>query len=130
MFSRTALSTEWVTACNPKKGLMLGYIWKLSDYPWLDIWRHTVDGKIFARGLEFGTTSMGESFDKIIAKGSMLGHPLYSYFDAGQSVEKSYTAFLAQIPVDYYGVGDVVSSPGNITIKESGSKGRVIVIKF
>ena len=33
---------------------MLGYVWPPEDYPWLSLYRSVVDGKIAARGLEFG----------------------------------------------------------------------------
>ena len=33
---------------------MLGYVWPPEDYPWLSLYRSVVDGKMAARGLEFG----------------------------------------------------------------------------
>ncbi len=29
----------WVTASNPGKNLLLGYLWKTEDYPWINFWR-------------------------------------------------------------------------------------------
>ena len=34
----------WVTACSPNTGLLLGYLWKTEEYPWLDIWRARSNG--------------------------------------------------------------------------------------
>ncbi|PYV82682.1 MAG: hypothetical protein DMG05_27710 [Acidobacteria bacterium] len=34
----------WVTASNPEKGLMIGYVWKAKDYPWLIDWRDVQNG--------------------------------------------------------------------------------------
>ena len=54
-----------MTACNPGKGLLIGYIWDVADYPWIRHWRHIEDGKPLARGLEFGTTPLRELNEKL-----------------------------------------------------------------
>ena len=38
----------WVVACNASKGLLIGYLWKAREYPWLIDWRHVEKGKPFA----------------------------------------------------------------------------------
>jgi hypothetical protein len=120
----------WVTAYNPGKGLLLGYIWKLSEYPWLNIWRHVDKGKPVARGMEFGTTGLHQPFSVLVPKGKIFGQPLYEYIDAGQTIVKSYTAFLSKIPADYKGVQEVKLSGGEIVLKEQGSAGREIRIRM
>jgi len=120
----------WVTAFNPGKGLLLGYIWKLSDYPWLNIWRHVDKGKPVARGMEFGTTGLHQPFDALVVKGKIFGQPIYEYIDAGQTIVKSYTAFLTKVPADYKGVSDVQISGGQIVLKEQGAQGREFRIKM
>ena len=110
----------WVTACNPERGLLLGYHWKLSDYPWIRIWRRNRDGKPLARGIEFGTTPLPLPFSDILAKGKIFGRPVYEYIDAGENTVKSYTAFLVRIPDNYRGVNDIVSTEDKLTLKEYG----------
>jgi len=53
----------WVTATSASKELLLGYMWRTADYPWLNFWRHVADGKPLARGLEFGTTGLHQPFN-------------------------------------------------------------------
>ena len=112
----------WVTACNPAQGLMIGYIWKLSDYPWINFWRNVSDEKPAARGLEFGTTGLHKPFADILAKKEIFGTPLFEYIDAGQTMVKAYVAFLYKIPADYKGVQDILYRDGEIIIKEQGLK--------
>lgn len=115
----------WVTAVNASRGLLLGYLWKKSDYPWLNIWRHVADGKPLARGLEFGTTGLHQPFAALLEKGRIFGRPIYVYLDAGQSATRSYAAFLFAIPSDYQGVAEVRYEAGKITVRErSGGKDR------
>jgi len=121
----------WITICNPGKELMMGYFWKLSDYPWVRTWRRFEDGKPVALGPEFGTTCLPLPFEQIIAKKEIFGRPVYEYLDTGETVEKSYTAFLARIPVDYKGVADIQFKDGTITLNEhDGDTSRDIVVKI
>jgi len=120
--------TGWVTACNPGGRLMLGYIWKTDDYPWLRIWRSNLDGAPLARGLEFGTTPLPLPFGQILEKGPMLGRPVLEYIDADGKVSRSYVAFLAEIPPGYGGVAEIVTTGGDIVLRERGETGREITL--
>ena len=108
----------WVTACNPEQGLMIGYVWKLSEYPWLSLWYSVKDGKPTARGLEFGTTGLHQPFETLLEKGNLLNRPLFAYLDAGEIVQKSYVAFLAKIPANYKGVHAIQLLDNTVEITE------------
>jgi hypothetical protein len=108
----------WVTACNPPKRLLIGYVWKTQDYPWLNIWRYIYKGRVTARGLEFGTTGYHQPFPLLVRQGRILDRPLYEYIDAGQTIKKSYICFLAKIPADYQGVAGVKYDGGSLTLVE------------
>ncbi len=110
----------WVSACTPSKGLLIGYIWKRSEYPWLDIWRNAQGGHPVARGLEFGTTGLHQPEAVLVAKGKIFDRLLYSYIDAGQTVTRSYAAFLFRIPADYNGVERVSYEGGRLVLFERG----------
>ena len=112
----------WVTACNPKKGLLLGYIWRTAEYPWLNIWRYLREGKVAARGLEFGTTGYHQPFAQLVDTGRILGSPLYDYLDAGQTVSRTYAVFLLKIPDDYRGVAGITYQAERLTLTERGSQ--------
>ena len=117
----------WVTALSPTHGLVLGYVWRTSDYPWLNIWRHVADGKPLARGLEFGTTGLHQPFPALVRKGSIFGRPLLDYLDAGESRARSYAAFLAAAPRDFAGVG-AVEAENRLAIVERLGEKRIDVL--
>ena len=52
----------WVTAYDPVSGILLGYVWNLDEYPWINIWSHYEDGAPYAKGIEFGTTGIGRPY--------------------------------------------------------------------
>jgi hypothetical protein len=111
----------WVTATNAARGLLIGYMWKTSDYPWLNIWRNVENGKPAARGLEFGTTGLHQPVAIQVAKGRIFDRPIYAYIDVGQTVTRSYAAFLFKIPVDYRGVERISYDSGRLTLHERSS---------
>ena len=99
---------------------MIGYRWKTEEYPWLNLWRYRYQGKVAARGLEFGTTGYHQPFGKLVQTGTILDRPLFVYLDAGETVERSYAAFLLKIPADYRGVADVFVEDGRLRVVERG----------
>lgn len=116
----------WVTACNPKKSLMLGYVWETADYPWINFWRSMVNGIPAAFGMEFGTTGLHEPFPVVAQKGKIFDRNIYAFIDANEVISKSFTAFLAEIPLDYKGVKEIVVSDSLLSIKERNKVSRDI----
>jgi hypothetical protein len=113
----------WTTASSPTHSLVLGYLWKTADYPWFNAWRHVdANKKPLARGLEFGTTGLHQPFGVLLEKGSIFGRKLFSYLDAGETVTRSYVAFLAPAPAGWQGVQNVTYKDGVITITERGTR--------
>ena len=108
----------WVTASNPGKGLLIGYIWRAKDYPWLIDWRDVQNGKPAARGLEFGTTGLPQPDHILVAKGKIFGRQLFEHLDAGQTVAKSYAAFLLKIPENFKGVSKIDYIDGRLVLHE------------
>ena len=108
----------WVTATNSGKGLLLGYLWKTEDYPWLNIWRYRFEGRVAARGLEFGTTGYHQPFSALVDRGKLLDRRLFEYLDAEEAVARSYAMFLFRVPDDFAGVASVSYNGEQLTLAE------------
>jgi hypothetical protein len=107
----------WATAANPAKGLLIGYVWKTTDYPWLHIWHGIKDGKLWAKGLEFGTTGLGDTFSpEKRAALTFHGRNNNLFVDAKSSVTKKYVCFLMRIPESFSGVNSIRFDMKQITI--------------
>jgi hypothetical protein len=120
----------WVTACNSKKNIMLGYIWEIADYPWINFWRLMQNGIPEAYGMEFGTTGLHETLPVVAKKGKIFGQNIYDFIDADEVISKSFTAFLAKIPEDYKGVDKIEMKDSLLIIKEKALIPRNIVYKL
>ena len=96
----------WVTAANPKQGVLVGYMWDTVEYPWFILWRNVVGGRPAALGLEFGTTSRGGNPGNMLRSDINGDYPrrLMTYIDAGETVTRTYWVFLAPISGDFTGI--------------------------
>ena len=120
----------WVTASNPKLKLLLGYLWKTEDYPWINFWRCVKDSIPVAFGMEFGTTGLHEPFPVVAKKGKIFGRNIFDFIDAGEVKSKSYIAFIAKIPNAFKGVSEVEVEGSSIIIKEvNGGSQNIILSK-
>ena len=111
----------WITASNPGKNLLIGYVWSTRDYYWIRHWYHIVENKALARGLEFGTTPLPLPFGDILKKGPIFDMPTILYLDSEEKTEKEYIAFLLEIPDTFQGVESVANDNNLITVTEKNT---------
>ncbi len=114
--------------------VLIGYLFPTADNPWIADWQENQsnttkpwDGKVVARGIEFGTTPFAEGLRKSVERGSLYGVPTYRWIGGRQRLTTTFTIFLAEIPADFSGVEDVRSEEGRITIRERGA-GRMVPV--
>ncbi len=130
-----AREESYLTAYNKDLRVLIGYIWRTEDFPWIGDWqenqRATVppwNGKVIARGLEFGTTPFGGPMKTVVEEGELYGVLQYRWIDGGQRLTARYLAFVTEIPDGYQGVADVETQNGQIRITERET-GKIISLK-
>lgn len=107
----------WITAWSPRFRLLLGYVWKRRDYPWIHVWQHWENGQLRFRGMEFGTAALHRPFKSILDTGLCLfGEKTTEYIDAGETSPKLYMSFLCR-------TGDC---PHGIHLSGRGSRIKII----
>jgi len=119
----------WATAASPAKKLLIGYLWKTSDYPWLHIWHGIKDGKSWAKGIEFGTTGIGDTYTPEKRAAVVFhGRTNNQFMDAQSSIENKYVCFLAHIPTDFVKTESVMYSGEQITIRYNTTQGSEEIV--
>jgi hypothetical protein len=117
-------SIGWVTAFNPSLKLMLGYTWKIKDYPWLTVWNGLKNEKLWAKGLFFGNTGLGDksSFEDRITQ---TFHKVKNFevIDAKMSCSKFYFCFFMNMPENYQKTLNILFENDQVTIKILTSNG-------
>ena len=113
----------YVVAISQKYNLLVGYVWNIKEYPWINIW-HAVneEGTPFARGIEFGTAGMGRDYKELLdSTSTFYGYNSYEWIDAGETKEKGYILFQESIN-DWKGIKDVTFKNGILTINSRNNK--------
>jgi hypothetical protein len=112
----------WVTAYSPVHELLIGYLWKREDYPWIHLWQHGEGETMRYRGIEFGTAGIHKPFGEFIHSfPTLFGEKTFDFLDAGATVDRRYLAFLLDVGGQYKGVKNIELDGGNIVIHEKGA---------
>ncbi len=107
---------EWVTALNAKKGLLVGYVFRRADYPWLQYWgNYPANGKM-ARGMEFSTQPYDVPRREAVSMGKMFDTPTYRWLPAKSKIQSRFLMFYTKIPEGFHKVDEVKLEGGAIVI--------------
>ena len=117
----TGREYAFVTALHPEKRLLLGYVFKTSESPWLQTWEHYPPQGVMARGLEFGTQAFDLSRRTVITDNKLFGELLYRWLPARSEIKTSFLMFWTRTPDGFRGVSEVEVKGGKIRIQDAGS---------
>ncbi|MGB0122342.1 MAG: hypothetical protein WA419_11885 [Silvibacterium sp.] len=127
-----ARGTCYVAISNPRAGLLLAYVFRREDFPWVGNWeerfyRRTApwSGKTFCRGLEFSTTPFAQPRRQSISQGPLFNESTYRWLPAASAIKVRYMTLLMDIPPDFEGVSDVTLEEDRVVVQEFG-KGRAL----
>ena len=119
-----ALKYGWVATVQTAKRLVLGYVFRRTDYPWVQNWGNYPSSGKFSRGLEFATQPYDEPRRDAIAKNGMFGAPTFRWLPAKSAIHTSFLMFYAHTPADFGKVENVRFENGTIAI-EDGAKHKI-----
>ncbi len=111
----------FVTALHPEKRLLLGYVFKTSESPWLQTWEHYPPEGMMARGLEFGTQAFDLSRRTVVTDNKLFGELLYRWLPASSEIETSFLMFWTRTPEGFAGVSEVEVKGGKVHIRDDRS---------
>lgn len=119
----TGKSDAWFSAVNPEKGLLLAYIWRRADFPWVGNWEENLcrkqnpwRGRELTRGMEFANTPFPVGLRRAVSMGTFQGQPACRWLPAGGGVNFEYSIVLAHVPSYVKGVKDVRRTKKGFTI--------------
>lgn len=109
---------EWATAINPGKKLIIGYVFRRAEYPWLQYWGNYPPNLKMARGMEFSTQPFDVSRREVLSEGPMFDTPTYRWLPAKSKIKSRFLIFYARVPEGFTKVDDVVVENGQIVITD------------
>jgi hypothetical protein len=115
----------FVAALNWRLGLLLGYCFQRSDFPWVAVWEENAartglpwNGKTRARGLEFGSTPMPVGKEETFARGSLFDTATFRRIPAKSELQAPYIAFLSRVGSGWRSIRDIQVRPNQIIVTE------------
>jgi hypothetical protein len=108
----------WATAVNPKLGRLIGWMWKPSDFPWLQNWQNYSETGVLARGLEFSTQPWDVPRREAVALNPMMGNPTFRWLPARATIETDFLLFFTPTPSGMDRVTSLGMAGGSIVVNE------------
>lgn len=104
----------WFSALNPRLGLMVAYVWRRADFPWLGIWEENRaraeppwNGKTLARGMEFSNSPFPVGLRKAVERGRFQGQPTYRWLPARGTIAYDYAILACPVEASCKGVAAI-----------------------
>ena len=121
---------EWafVTALHPVKRLLLGYVFRPSEFAWLQTWESYPRDRMMARGLEFATQAFDLPRRQVVSQGQIFGTSLYRWLPARTTISAGYLMFLTRTPEGFLGVDGIDWVDGVLRIRD-GRSGQVMELQ-
>jgi len=117
----TSRRLAFVTAINLEKGLMLGYLIRREEYPWLQEWMNYPANMSLARGLEFGTQPFDVSRRQTVEMGKLFGQAAFRWLPAKSKIGSRYLMFYTKVPDGFTRVDDVRQENGTLIIEDKAA---------
>ncbi|MFP5205235.1 MAG: hypothetical protein ACLGSH_07755 [Acidobacteriota bacterium] len=123
-----ALEMGYVAASSPSAGLLLLYVFRRADFPWVGNWQESGyleiapwGGKTFCRGIEFSSTPFAVPKRETVSKGPLFGEATYRWLPAKSDASVRFLALLSEIPADFRGVARISLEEEEVRIHEMGT---------
>ena len=111
----------FVTAINLEKRLMIGYVVRREEYPWLQEWMNYPANMGLARGLEFGTQPFDVSRRETVEMGNLFGQSAFRWLPAKAKIGSRYLIFYTRVPEGFSKVDDVRHENGSLIIEDKAA---------
>src|SRR5579862_1958712 len=108
----------FVTALHPGKHLLVGWVFRREDYPWIQNWESYSANSRLARGLEFGTQPFDLSRRETLQMGSMFDTPTFRMLPAKSKISTSFLIFYTSTPEGFEKIDDVRLDGGKLIIED------------
>jgi len=117
---------EFVTALQLDKHVVLGYVFRREDYPWLMSWLNFTGDEHAARGIELSSQIFDVSHTEAVAMSPAFGAPTFRWLPAKSRVETRFLMFYTSVPAGFSKIDNVTFDNGKITILDHSGKTVVL----
>ena len=117
----------FVTAVNPARQYLLGYILRSAEYPWIQQWMAYAANGWLQRGLEFATQPYDVPRRETVTTGTMFDTPLFRWLPAKSKITTRFVMFYAKTPAGMSKIDDVRLEGGKIIVEDRAAAKQVVL---
>jgi hypothetical protein len=118
----------FVTALHPGRKMLIGYVFRRDEYPWLQIWDSYPGGSRRSyRGMEFATQPYDLPRREVIQTNTMFDTPTYRWLPAKSKIASSFLLFYTRIEEGFTKVDDVVLEGGKIVVEDRAARKKIVL---
>jgi len=117
----------YITALHLEKKLMIGWVFRREEYPWVQTWLSYPGANRMARGLEFATQPFDLTRAEVLASGPLFDSPVFRIARAKSKIGSSFLMFYTAVPDGFQKVDDVQLAGGKLVIEDRTAK-KVIAL--
>ena len=115
----------FVTALHLEKRLMIGWVFRREEYPWVQTWLSNPGPNRMTRGLEFATQPFDLTRADVLKNGPLFDSPVLRMLPAKSTITSSFLMFYTPVPEGFLKVDDVQLSGGKLVIEDRANKKTV-----
>lgn len=116
---------EFITALNTAENLLIGYLFRRTDYPWVQHWMSYPTNKAYSWGLEFGMQPYDMTKRDLFTLSPMFGAPTLTWLPAKSKLSTRFLMFVTKVPPALRKVDDVRLEGNQLIIEDKRSGQRV-----
>lgn len=115
----------FVTALHLEKRLLIGWVFRREEFPWIQTWLSYPGANRMARGLEFATQPFDLPRADVLKAGPLFDTPVFRILPARSKIASSFLMFYTRVPDGFQKVDDVRLEGGTLTIEDRAAARRI-----
>ena len=115
----------FATALHPEKRLLIGWVFRREEFPWVQTWLSNPGPNRMTRGLEFATQPYDLPRAEVLRNGPLFDSPVFRILPAKSRITSSFLMFYTQVPEGFLKVDDVQLGDGKLVIEDRANKKTV-----
>ena len=115
----------FVTALHLDRRLLIGWVFRREDFPWVQTWLAYPGPGRMARGLEFATQPFDLPRADVLKSGSLFDTPVFRILPAKSKITADFLMFYTTVPEGFQKVDDIRFEGGTLVIEDRGAAKRI-----
>lgn len=115
----------FVTALHLDRRLMIGWVFRRDEFPWVQTWLSNPGPDRMTRGLEFATQPFDLTRADVLKNGPLFDSPVLRILPAKSTITSSFLMFYTAVPEGFQKVDDVQLTGGKLVIEDRSNKKTV-----